>query len=164
MITSNHTLGIQTKSDIDGTRHLILAGDIDEHAQLKPITELESGTLILDLAGVERINSIGVREWINTMKLISDSVDVWWERVSPAMVMQLNMIANFNGRAKMRSIYAPYYCPRCDSEHRFLVQIADLDAEQPVAPKFSCPQCEQNLEFDDIEVDYFGALFDALNS
>jgi hypothetical protein len=97
------------------------------------------------------------------MKAISADAVVWWEKVSTPMVMQLNMIANFNGTSRIRSFYAPYYCAACESEQQYLLDVdthfADRQAE---APEFNCPECNAILEFDDVEEDYLGALMEAL--
>lgn len=147
----------------DQNVRLALSGPIDEWADLTPITKYQSGHLVLDLGQINRINSVGVQAWIKTMKSIPDNVSVTWEHVSTAMVMQLNMIANFRGNSEVRSFFAPYYCEKCDQEHRFLLTVeGDLKHKKPVAPKFDCPHCKKPLDFDDVEEDYMGALLEAL--
>jgi len=148
----------------DGDVRLALSGAIDEQADLSPITKYESGHMVLDLGQIKRINSVGVQAWIKTMKSIPNDVEVTWENVSTAMVMQLNMITNFSGKCQVRSFFAPYYCTQCDTEHRFLLTVdGDLEHKQPVAPQFNCPDCTTRLDFDDVEEDYMGALLEALN-
>lgn len=141
---------------------LHLAGCVDERADLSPLRAANGPVLVLDLAEVRRINSVGVREWIRAMKTIPTDVVVYWDNVSTAMVAQLNMIANFNGHSRVRSFYAPYYCPACDLEQRFLLQVSDVrGGGSPTAPEHSCAECGGPLEFDDIEEDYLGALLEA---
>ena len=50
--------------DGGGTARVALVGDINESATLSPLVELPQSNLVIDLAGVSRINSCGVREWI----------------------------------------------------------------------------------------------------
>lgn len=147
-----------------GEQVLEIQGVVDESADLSPLDTFAAGggTLVLDLGGIDRINSVGVREWIRAMKRIPDSVVVVWDHVSTAMVTQLNMIANFHGHGRIRSFYAPYYCAACDLEQRFLLTVAgDLAAGQARAPAHTCPECSGPLEFDDIEEDYLGGLLEA---
>lgn len=138
---------------------LHLVGTVDEHADLSLLSRVEATSLVLDLAGVDRINSVGVREWIRAMKAIPDTVRVTWVRVSPAMVSQLSMIANFHGRARIRSFYAPYFCEACGWEGQILMDPAtDLQRDRPTAPEHTCPECGAKAALDDLEEDYFGAV------
>ncbi len=138
----------------DGT--VTVAGVIDETADLAPLQDA-TGPLVLDLGGVSRINSVGVREWIRAMQRIPDDVPVTWERVSTALVTQLNMIANFNGHARIASFFAPYYCEACDEESRALLTVDALSGK-PEAPARTCADCEGPLVFDDIEEDYLSSV------
>jgi anti-anti-sigma regulatory factor len=161
-VTSGN-LTIEHEQHESGTEFISISGIIDEHADLTPLSQFESTTKVLDLSGVERINSVGVQAWIRAMNALGNDCVVWWEKVSPPMVMQLNMIANFNGCSRIRSFYAPYYCSGCDVEHCFLLEVeTDFAERRPVAPEFDCPQCQGRLEFDDVEEDYLGALMEAL--
>ena len=48
-----------------GTVTLVLAGSLDETAELTDLRRrAPAGKLVLDLAGVSFINSLGVRDWI----------------------------------------------------------------------------------------------------
>ncbi|MFT7621396.1 MAG: hypothetical protein ACI9WU_000559 [Myxococcota bacterium] len=149
-------LEIQRTQTEAETVQLSLAGVVDERSDLSPLTAVTSGTLILDLAGVSRINSFGVGRWISAMQELSPDVVVRWDGVSTVMVAQLNMIANFAGPAEIRSFYAPYFCGACDAERAVLLERAGLT--QPRAPKEQCPECGGALEFDDLEEDYLGGL------
>lgn len=157
----DRSLSIRVESQESGPAVLRLAGTIDEHSDLSRLHGLGPGPVVLDLAEVRRINSVGVREWIRAMRAIPEPVEVFWDNVSPAMVTQLGMIANFHGHSRIRSFYAPYYCPACDLEQRYLLSVsADLSDGQPVAPPRECPECTEPLVFDDIEEDYLGALLE----
>lgn len=145
-----------------GVYRLTLLGTIDERADLTPLRNLAPASrVVLDLGGVTRINSVGVREWIRAMRAIPSSIEVVWERVAPVMVSQIAMIANFHGHSAIRSFLAPYYCPECDSEHTFLLTPNDHLADgKPVAPIRECPECGEPLVFDDIEADYLGGILE----
>ena len=138
-----------------GETMLSLAGSIDEQADLTPLREVASGALVLDLGGVDRINSVGVREWIRALQAIPEAVTVTWVATSVALVSQLGMIANFHGRSRIRSFYAPYWCAACQAEQRFLLTPADVAT---AAPRFTCPRCAGPLELDELEADYFGGV------
>ena len=140
---------------------LTLQGDIDENASLGELLPTLEGELRIDLAGIRRINSAGIREWVNFVreaKTLTHRITL--SRCSTAMVMQMNMIANFRGEAEVESIYAPYACPRCDREEDILIPIRpELPSRLPARlPSAICPACGEALELDDIPERYFAFL------
>lgn len=142
----------------NGYSFLQLGGVVDEDNNLRSLTpRLEAETLILDLSDVDRINSCGVRDWVNWLgDLKSQGKRAVMIRCAPAIVAQANMVTNFLGDALILSFFAPYYCPSCDkSEDKLLhvQQFAGMD--DVVAPLFSCEACGQPMEFDDFEESYF---------
>ena len=136
---------------------MTLAGCIDERADLSPIRSVSAGTLVLDLAGVTRINSVGVREWIKAMKGFPSTVSVTWVNVAECLVAQLSMIANFSGPARIATFFAPYFCDDCGHEERHLMTVAEVSTSA-TAPAQSCGICGAQMAFDDIEEDYLGAI------
>ena len=152
-------LRIESARGSSGELRLTLNGCIDEYADLSVIRSVEEGALVLDLSGVRRINSIGVREWILSMMTIPPEVAVFWERVSVPMVSQLGMIANFHGHSRIRSFYAPYFCSSCRADQaRLLSTSEDFRDEAQSPPPQECEHCERVLEFDDVESDYLQAV------
>ena len=119
--------------------------------------EVNTQTLIVDLAGVERINSFGVRDWVNWLTTLEKAgVATHLVSCAPAVVAQLNLVGNFSGHAAVHSFIAPYYCESCDYEHSENLRFGDIQrAPKPKAPKRSCPQCDKAMAFDDIEESYF---------
>jgi len=68
-------------------------------------------------------------------------------------VAQLNMITNFRGDAKIRSVLAPYHCPTCDQEHDAVIE---LEGKADVSPalQLPCPTCGNPMEFDELPDSY----------
>ena len=135
-------------------RLIVLTGAITEDADLGALAALDvAGNLAIDLAGVEQINSCGVREWIHFVRKLADA-DRSFElvRCSPAIVRQLNTIANFRGAGQVRSVMLPYYCPSCRSEER---RAMELDGgERTIPEELPCPKCGGTMEFDDLPATY----------
>ena len=52
------------------------------------------------------------------------------------------------------SVFAPYYCAKCDHNHRHLVELNGNVVE--LEEQMVCPQCGGQLEFDDIAQTYLG--------
>lgn len=135
---------------------LRLHGAIDEDADFSDVLETAKKypDLRIDLAEITRINSVGVREWVNFIRALDDRRSVVLEKCVPVVVTQLNMIANFAGTARVASVYAPYVCEECGHEESILVdtsQKIDVDAfaERP------CNQCNETMELDDLPESYF---------
>lgn len=143
--------------------YLKLAGVIDEDNELAGLSDkLGGGTVIVDLAEVERINSCGVRDWVNWLSRVEQNgAQVILVECSPAMVAQVNLVSNFTGKGVVKSFYAPYFCPSCDSEKVLLVEVGDLSGSPPKAPACRCDECDGTMDFDDMEESYFAFLTNA---
>ncbi|HLL25384.1 MAG TPA: hypothetical protein VK427_24780 [Kofleriaceae bacterium] len=141
---------------------LALAGSIDESAALHElIGRARGGRLVLDLAAVTFINSLGVRDWIRMQAAAQHAgLAVELRRVSEPLVHQLNMIIATRGTATVSSFYAPYACDACGREESLLVdalahhqRLVQLDA-----PAQACPECGAQMAFNDFPERYFSFL------
>jgi hypothetical protein len=144
-------------------------GEIDENADFAELRRRLHGDLVFHLAEVRRINSCGVREWVNFVRELGtpggDVTELVFTHCSPAIVTQLNMIYNFRGQAKVRSFLAPYVCQGCDREEDKLLDVqshfagsAPARARRP--PEFTCEKCGGAMEFDDLPERYLSFLSD----
>ena len=89
-------------------------GEVDEHADFRTLLDRLRGSVTFELAELRRLNSSGVREWVNFVRDLEPGVtELTLSACSPAIVTQLNMIANFRGPARVRSFLAPYVCTAC---------------------------------------------------
>lgn len=143
----------------DQVRLVVLSGAITEDADLRALAALDgTGPLSFDMAAVDQINSCGVREWIQFVRKLADA-ERGFElvRCSPAIVRQLNTIANFRGGGQVRSVMLPYYCPSCRNEAHRPLELDD-DAPREIPEELSCPTCASVMEFDDISATYLSFL------
>ena len=149
---------------VENVTFLRVSGVIDEDNKLaSSLKRIDGRTVVIDLAGVERINSCGVRDWVNWLNdLESRSKQVVLVRCSPCIVNQINLVNNFTGGGRVKSFFAPYYCPKCDIEQLRLLQVEQFaEMAQPQAPEHRAPDCNEvqcEMEFDDIEASYFAFL------
>src|SRR5262245_48175591 len=88
----------------DGGRSLRLAGVIDELADLSFFAGLR-GQVKLNLKQVTRINSYGVRAWIENIGKLSDEVSLDYVECPPPMIDQMSMVAGFLGRGRVVSLF-----------------------------------------------------------
>ena len=138
---------------------LVLGGAIDETAELPAlVSRARNGRLVLDLAAVTFINSLGVRDWIRMQAAAQRaSVAVELRRVAEPLVHQLNMIIATRGTAHVASFYAPYACDQCGREDSMLIDAVAhaRGLAQLSAPPMTCPECGAAMAFNDFPERYF---------
>ncbi len=137
-----------------------LTGSIDEDSRLERLAadlKKTAAPLRFDLSGVKRINSCGVREWVNFMRSIPKTTDVVLENCAPIVVAQINMISNFAGHAKVASVKAPFVCEACGYEEEATINV--VPGSRPQFQSRACPKCgKPRLIFDDLEESYFAFM------
>ena len=147
---------VQHRGDVS---YVKLGGVIDEDNELADLVEkIPSGTAVIDLGEIERINSCGVREWVNFIRTLSQSRQVRLLRCSMPIVEQLNMVFNFRGTAAIESFFAPFCCSNCGASTAVLLTPAD--APQASAAPRRCDQCGGSSVFDDLPERYFAFLLE----
>jgi anti-anti-sigma regulatory factor len=148
-------------SQNDGEQ-IVLAGSIDETAKLADLVhQAKGGRLVLDLAAVTFINSLGVRDLIRLQAAAQKAnLAVELRRVSEPIVHQLNMIIATRGSSTVVSFFAPYACDACGREESLLIdavahgkQLAKLEP-----PPMKCPECGAQMAFNDFPERYFSFL------
>jgi hypothetical protein len=146
----------------DDGKQLVLSGSIDETARLVDlVAQARGGRLVLDLAGVTFINSLGVRDWIRMQLAAAEAqLAVELRRVSEPIVHQLNMIIATRGTAAVTSFFAPYACDACGREESLLIDaVAHADALGKLQPPpMTCPECGAQMAFNDFPERYFSFL------
>jgi len=147
------------RNDEDRKTQLTFKGIIDEESNFSETFSGLKPQVLIDLAGVKLINSLGVRAWIQNISQIPEDSELLFERCSIRIVEQINIVAGFLGRGKLLSFYAPYYCSKCRSPHDVLLKVEDVPESAPMhAMPQQCPTCGTQMEFDDIEEEYFSFL------
>lgn len=145
--------------DGPGAVRLFLTGAIDERADVAALFTDLAPEVIVDLAGVDRINSIGIKRWVPVLTTVTATHRVFVEAISYPVALQAGFTANLFGRAEIRSCNAPYYCTGCRSSQTVLVTREESLGAPGGIPEKSCPTCRMKMSFDDIEA-YF-AFFTA---
>jgi anti-anti-sigma regulatory factor len=137
-----------------------LAGVIDEDNELADLVDrIPTGTAVIDLGEIERINSCGVRDWVNWLsRLEANKTRVVMVECSPAIVAQINLVNNFTGSGVVKSFFVPYFCPECDEEKVLLVEASDMGPPPHEPPTCRCDECDLVMDFDDMPDSYFAFL------
>jgi anti-anti-sigma regulatory factor len=148
---------IQHRGDMS---YVKLGGVIDEDNELADLVDkIPAGTAVIDLGEVERINSCGVRDWVNWLsKLEYNGTRSVLVECSPAIVAQINLVNNFTGNGVVKSFYVPYFCPECDEEKVLLVEATDMGPPPHEPPTCRCDECDLVMDFDDMPDSYFAFL------
>jgi len=144
----------------DDVSYVKLSGVIDEDNELADLVDkIPPGTAVIDLGEIERINSCGVRDWVNWLgKLEGQQTKSVLVECSPAIVAQINLVNNFTGNGVVKSFYVPYFCPECDEEKVLLVEAADMGPPPHEPPTCRCDECDLVMDFDDMPDSYFAFL------
>lgn len=123
---------------------LRLSGRIDENADLAAFAaDLPFDGATVDLGGLTRINSIGVREWMDFVGGLG-SRKLRLVRCAPVFVEQLNAIANFAGSTDVVSVLSEFECESDGEASHVEVQVADVRAgKYPLSPR--CPRCAAEM-------------------
>src|ERR1700761_3070041 len=145
-----------------GALHVELRGEIDENADFSELRQTLRGDVELGLEGVTRINSCGVREWVNFVRGLNEVRTLWFVRCSPPVVLQLNTIFNFRGRARVRSFLAPYVCEACHADEYKLLDVDEHFPDRRAhVPAFRCRRCGGVMVFDELPERYLSFLAEA---
>jgi hypothetical protein len=137
-----------------------LRGEVNENADFTELGRQLQGDVTLFLDGITRINSCGVREWVNFVRELKlDSLV--FARCSPTVVAQLNAIYNFRGPARVESFLAPYVCETCHVDEYKLLDVGEHfpDGSPPLhVPAFRCSRCSGVMTFDELPERYLAFL------
>lgn len=152
---------IDVTQDEAGRCLVKVVGVIDENADLTPLSGLRAPNVRIDMSDVRRINSFGVRSWINALREIPESVTLEFVECPPPVIDQCNMVYGFLGHGRPVSFYAMMVCDACDEEIDKLFDTEACRALGGKLPRTSCPNCGSDMEVDDIEEQYLSFLNDS---
>ncbi len=145
---------------------ILMEGGIDEDS-IFPKIDL-SGVereVVVDLAKVEHINSIGIRSWLNWFKPMATKYKFVLINCPRVVVMQMNMVDGFLPvNSRVESFFVPYYCETCDLESEVLFRVGKEVTLQNGAvkidysPQGTCKTPDCAIEIDANEAKYFRFL------
>lgn len=139
-----------------------ISGIVDEYEDFSEFTRCAQNTLIVDFSGVTRMNSSGIRNWIQA--ITKHKIKLLLRNCSSVVVEQFSMIPEFVGKnGYVESFFVPYHCVACEYETQKLfitgqdIQICESpEADAQLAEP--CPQCGDVVELDHNPEIYFAFL------
>ena len=144
-----------------GAAVVALAGAINEDAELnlQALTKELAGKakVVFNFANVKSINSLGVRAWVMFLRGLDDGREIAFNECPPDVIMQINMIPSFLGRARVASFFTNYICENCDFTQKILIDTTALKPKTLPQPQ-ACPKCKAEMETEELEEEYFAFL------
>lgn len=121
------------------------------------LSNVDGQDVILNLKGVTRLSSFGVRDWVHAIEELQKRARrILFVECSVAIVSQINMVANFAGQATVVSVQAPYFCEACSWDAETTVTVSDQHQTGiPKLPQMECKRCHEQMEFDDDPAQFF---------
>lgn len=133
---------------------LCFKGSIDEqasfpHLDLPPVIEI-------NCSEITSINSVGVKAWINYFQSLTEQgITATLVSCPPCIVEQTNLITNFIGSHKLKSIKVPYICEDCNHEQLVEMNVEEIKAVSLNPEDVPCEKCSNSAEFDELPDEYF---------
>ena len=139
------------KLDWKTSNSVAISGEIDEYADFTTLDRSAGQILYVDFANVTRLNSSGLRSWIQT--ITKNKIQLVLRECSAVVVEQFALIPQFIGKnGTVESFFARYQCVSCFHEEQRRFQVGqNLDLSAPTLPSEltePCPQCGDHVELD----------------
>jgi anti-anti-sigma regulatory factor len=149
------SLIVETRQD-QGLTHVVLRGAIDEHAPIQRLADIPGPRIVIDMSGVDRMNSLGINRWLPALQKLSTKFPTTVVRLSYAVARQAANLTNLFASASIESTLAPYYCPGCNATPALEITREEYTkTNRP--PERVCSTCGGALQFDELE-EYFDFL------
>lgn len=124
---------------------LFLSGYVNEYFDLTPLLENDSPRLILNLSQVVDINSMGIKKWIDGIKMLqSKGKTLEYEECPEVIVECCNTTPDFTEGVTIHSFKVTFMCQNCKQYDTRMLQFSELDLEH-IPPEFPCPQCGKTM-------------------
>lgn len=118
-----------------------------------------TGNCVIDFAHVTNANSRGIADWLRFIKDFTKTRKVTFEGCTPVVVAAINLMPGFLARARVRSVYATFKCPKCKTNFQVLLKMdEDLSASGRLLTSKSCPSCGQASSLENPDDGYFDFL------
>lgn len=143
------------------TAYVKISGPMNEDLgiELTTLFDIKGKVFIIDMAGIDYINSIGVRAWVNFIRNFSQGREITFIRCSSDVVDQLNMVPAFLGGSRVQSFFGPFTCPKCTTEKSCLFEgELNIPRLKEKCSTIMCEDCEEQMNFDEDPADYFGFI------
>jgi anti-anti-sigma regulatory factor len=141
---------LHTDKLVEGrTTYLKLSGDLDRGFPRDKLAEGLEGIVLVDLAGIGRIEPAGAAEWRSFVQMVTPLVDqVYLAAVPPAFAEKLCKRDDLGPKAQVLTLTLPYTCASCGT---LTNQTIEIEPHYDVlkfatAPELRCATCKTALQ------------------
>jgi hypothetical protein len=131
---------------------LILVGPIDDQAgaTLRASLPQMKKQVIVNFSEVEYFNSLGIRTWVNFLRVLQDGRKVAYEHCPMDFLQQINMMPALSQGIEILSFRAEFICKNCGFEKAigFTTRVG-RDGLFDEFNKQKCERCGELLELQD---------------
>ena len=130
--------------DRAGKTVLFLEGGLDEFTTLSWANFPDLAPKVyINLKGLDRINSCGVREWLHLVNTRPNGTQLYYQQASAVFAAQAEQIANFLGSGQLVSFFALLSCDYCSLDNEHLFNMEQLRSEGYTAER--CIECGRDM-------------------
>lgn len=128
-----------------------LSGAITEEASIHLLQLYDDAAkkCVFNFKDCQMINSSGIRAWILFLRDFQQDREIELEECAPIVVAQINMLPSFIQKAKLKSVYIPYVCEKCDAEQAVLFNGPNYPASNEEAKPARCKKCQGTAHVSD---------------
>ena len=128
--------------------YLRLAGDLDGSFPREKLAEGLEGTVIIEVAGVGKIEPAGAAEWRGFLQMVTPACDaIYLLGVPPGFLEKLTRPEDMGPKAQVVTFAIPYTCNTCATT---TAQQVDVEQHYDVLkfatpPEMRCPDCKSAM-------------------
>lgn len=102
----------------DQQTRIILSGPMDDQAGpvLRAILPQVKKQVLIDFSAVEYFNSLGIRTWVNFLRILREDRKVAYEHCTMDFIQQINMMPALSQGVEIQSFKADFACDSCGFE------------------------------------------------
>jgi len=145
-VVSDSARKLRIDKIIEGrTTFVRLGGDLDKSFPREKLAEGLEGIVIIDVAGIGKIEPAGAAEWRGFLQMITPLAEaIMLTAVGPAFLDKLTRPEDLGPKAQVLSFTLPYTCGKCNTTAG---QLIDVDEHFDVLkfatpPDLKCPDCK----------------------
>jgi hypothetical protein len=148
-----------TVEQLETTTRLVLVGPIDDLAGplLRATLPQIKKSVLINFADVEYFNSLGIRTWVNFLRVLRDGRQVAYEHCPMDFIQQISMMSALSQGVEIRSFSVDFDCKGCGFEQR--VGFTCQSNKESLLEQFGKQKCERCSAFLTIQEDPESLLF-----
>ncbi len=131
---------------------LILEGPVDERAGpvFTALIPQIKASVFIDFEKVEYFNSLGIRTWVNFLRVLRDGRQIYYDNCPIELIQQINMMPAISQGVEIRTIVGDFFCKNCGNEMRspFSCQIGKAKMIECFSQQ-KCDRCGSLMHFEE---------------